>query len=171
MRTTIALFASSRRYGNTGKLIDEIAGRLGIEVVDLGEQNISTYDYDHRNRHDDFEPLLRRLLAFDQIIFASPEYWYAVSPPLKAFLDRISDVLDLPDLKESGRLLRTKTAYVVCTSASDEPSPPFMDAFRATFRYLGIGFGGYVHANCSDGGLPSTLGEDIERFVKSVRDA
>jgi hypothetical protein len=46
-----------------------------------------------------------------------------------------------------------------------------MDAFRATFRYLGIAFGGYVHANCSDGGLPSTLDEDIELFVKSVHGA
>ncbi len=35
MRSTIALFGSSRRNGNTGQLMDAIAGELQIEVVDL----------------------------------------------------------------------------------------------------------------------------------------
>ena len=38
---------------------------------------------------------MRRILAFDRIIFASPVYWYAVSPAMKVFLDRSSDFLDL----------------------------------------------------------------------------
>jgi hypothetical protein len=40
---TIALFASSRRNGNTG---------------------MSAYDCEHRNRDDDFEPLMKRVLGF-----------------------------------------------------------------------------------------------------------
>ena len=122
MPSTIALFSSSRRRGNTGQLIDRMAMELGMEVVDLGSLRISAYDYDHRNRHDDFERLMNRMLEHDQVIFASPIYWYAVSPAMKVFLDRISDLLELPDLLSQGRRLRGKNAYVVCTSISDEPS-------------------------------------------------
>jgi multimeric flavodoxin WrbA len=68
----IAVFASARRNGNTGKLIDWIAEELGIEVVDLAEKNISPYDYDHRNIDDDFLPLMRQLLEYEKIIFVTP---------------------------------------------------------------------------------------------------
>lgn len=36
--STIALFASSRRNGNVGALLDTIAQPLAIEVVDLSEK-------------------------------------------------------------------------------------------------------------------------------------
>ena len=106
MLSTIALLSSSRRLGNTGQLIDRIAAELDIEVVDLGNQRISPYDYDHLNRHDDFEPLMKRVLAHDQIIFATPIYWYAVSPGMKVFLDRISDLLELPSTALGSMLKR-----------------------------------------------------------------
>jgi hypothetical protein len=61
------LFSSSRRNGNTGALMDRIAAGLGIEVVDLATKRISAYDYEHRNRNDDFEPLMTRVLEFDRI--------------------------------------------------------------------------------------------------------
>src|ERR1700722_6098373 len=122
MQSTIALFSSSRRAGNTGQLIDRIALELNIEVVDLAGQHMSSYDYDHLNRNDDFEPLIKRVLACDQIIFATPIYWYAVSPAMKVFLDRISDLLETPDLLSEGRRLRGKNAYVVCTSTGNDPS-------------------------------------------------
>ena len=60
MLNTIALFSSSRRSGNTGQFMDRIASELAIEVVDLAKLRLSPYDYDHRNRDDDFEPLMER---------------------------------------------------------------------------------------------------------------
>jgi multimeric flavodoxin WrbA len=149
------LFASSRRNGNTGQLMDRIAKELDIEVVDLGTARMSVYDYEHRNRDDDFEPLMKRVLDFDQIIFASPVYWYSVSPPMKVFLDRISDFLDLPDLLGEGRRLRGKHAYVVCTSIDEDVSKAFLSAFTDTFDYLGMRFGGIVHVDCRDGYVPA----------------
>lgn len=155
MLATIALFASSRRHGNTGQLMDRIASELGIEVVDLSALSISAYDYQHRNRTDDLEPLMKRVLVFEQIIFATPVYWYAVSPPMKVFLDRISDFLELPELLDEGRRLRGKRAYVVCTSIYDEVPSSFIGAFVDTFNYLGMHFGGVAHANCRDGYEPA----------------
>jgi multimeric flavodoxin WrbA len=168
---TIALLSSSRRRGNTGQLIDRVALELNIEVIDLAGQRISSYDYDHLNREDDFEPLMARVLAHDQIIFATPIYWYAVSPAMKVFLDRISDLLELPDLLPEGRRLRGKTAYVACTSASDDPSGAFMEAFLQTFDYLGMHFGGAVHLNCQAGFLPAMHDPTAVAFAARVREA
>lgn len=171
MSSTIALFSSSRRHGNTGRLIDRVASDLGIEVVDLGSLRLSAYDYEHGNRDDDFEPLMRRVLAHDQIVFASPIYWYAASPPMKVFLDRISDFLELPDLIPEGRRLRGKNAYLVCTSICDDPSPEFVGAFVETFAYLGMNFGGVAHANCQDGFRPLLHDPIAAAFAASVREA
>ncbi len=168
MHSTITLFASSRRHGHTGQLVDWVANDLKIEVVDLSEMNISAYDYEHRNRGDDFEPLIERVLDFDQIIFASPVYWYAASPAMKVFLDRISDLLDLPELLEKGRRLRGKRAFVICTSIYDQVAPSFIDAFQETFRYLGMHYSGCLHANCQDGYKPSNYESDANAFMSLV---
>ena len=149
--------------------MDRIANELQIEVVDLTKKSISPFDYEHRNRNDDFEPLMDYVLGFDQIIFASPVYWYAVAGPMKIFIDRISDLLDLPDLLEQGRRLRGKSAYIVCTSIDDEVSAPFLGAFRETFSYLEMQYGGCVHANCKDGYMPSRYEGDIKNFISRVR--
>jgi len=169
MLSTIALFSSSRRHGNTGQLMDRIASELGIEVVDLAALRMSAYDYGHRNRDDDFEPLMQRVLAFDRIIFASPVYWYAVSPPMKIFLDRISDFLDLPELLSDGRRLRSKTCYVVCTSIYDDVPRAFLGAFLDTFEFLGMRYGGVAHVNCSNGYDPAKHDASAMEFARLVR--
>jgi len=171
MFNAIALFSSSRRNGNTGQLMDRIAMELSIEVVDLASIRMSAYDYEHRNRNDDFEPLMKRVLAFDQLIFATPVYWYAVAPAMKIFLDRISDFLELPDLLNEGRRLRGKRAYVVCTSIYDEAPASFMNAFRDTFSYLGMHFDGVAHANCRDGYIPAKHDAEAVSLAKHVRSA
>jgi multimeric flavodoxin WrbA len=171
MLNTLALFSSSRRNGNTGQFMDRIASKLGIEVVDLAKLRMTPYDYDHCNRSDDFEPLMERVLTHEQVIFATPIYWYAVSPVMKVFLDRISDFLELPDLLPKGRRLRGKNAFIICTSICDEPSPAFMCSFRETFDYLGMTFGGVAHLNCQDGYSPDVHEADASAFSALVRDA
>jgi multimeric flavodoxin WrbA len=171
MLSSIALLSSSRRLGHTGQLIDRIALELNIEVVDLTSLRISPYDYDHLNRNDDFEPLMKHVLAHDQIIFATPIYWYAVSPAMKLLLDRISDLLELPDLLSEGRRLRGKNAYVVCTSICAEPSVEFIGAFLGTFHYLGMHFGGVAHVNCRNGYLPAMHDLEAVAFAALVRQA
>ena len=171
MSDALALFASSRRNGNTGQLMDRIARELDIEVIDLATKKISAYDYEHRNRSDDFEPLMRRVLESDNLILASPVYWYGVSPPLKVFLDRITDFLDLPDLLDQGRRLRGKRAYVVCTSIYPQVPPSFLGSLVDTFEYLGMVYGGIAHANCADGYVPATHDIEAIAFAKRIRDA
>jgi len=151
--------------------MDRITLELNAEVVDLGNQRMSAYDYEHLNRNDDFEPLMKRVLEHDQVIFATPIYWYSVSPPMKVFLDRISDFLELPDLLAEGRRLRGKNAYVVCTSISDKPSAAFVEAFTETFDYLGMRFGGMAHVNCQNGYSPCAHDQKALKMADLVREA
>lgn len=169
MTSTIALFASSRRNGNTGRLMDRVAHALEIPVIDLAEKEMSPYDYRHCNRHDDFEPLMEQVLAFDRIIFASPVYWYSVSPPMKVFLDRISDYLSVGELLDKGRRLRGKTGYVLCTSIAEEVDSTYLAAYEKTFAYLGMHFGGHVHANCHHGYRQEHYEHDIQAFIRKLK--
>ena len=167
--TPLILLASSRRRGNTGALVDAIAGELGADIVDLAALNISAYDYDHGNRDDDFEPLMGRVLASNPLILASPIYWYSCASPMKMFLDRICDYLDIPELLESGRRLRGKHAYVACTSARDQPSEHFVGTFVDTCAYLGMDFRGLVHINCSNGYQAAEHGSIVRQFVDGMQ--
>lgn len=112
---------------------------------------------------------MTHLLGFDQLIFASPVYWYSVSPAMKIFLDRICDYLEIPELLDQGRRLRGKTGFVLCTSIMEAPDPPFIDAFQQTFEYLGMRHGGYLHANCVDGYLAEKCEPDAAEFLVRVQ--
>ena len=142
-----------------------IANQINIDIVDLAQYTFSEYDYEHNNQKDDFLPLIERVLAYENVVFASPVYWYSVTPTMKKFLDRISDLLDLPQLLNSGRQFRGKNAYVLCSSVSKEVSSSFISAFEETFDYLGMTFGGYIHANCVEGYQVENYADDISAFM------
>lgn len=169
MNTSIAVIGSSRRNGNTGKLIDHIADKLEIEVIDLSSKDISPFDYNHQNIDDDFIPLMDQLLKHDNIIFASPVYWYSMSAQMKVFIDRMSDFLSLEELKDRGRMLRSKTGYVVCTSISVEVDDSFIHSFINTFSYLGMKVGGTIHVNCENGFNPEHCINEVIDFIEKFR--
>jgi len=169
VKEAIAVFGSSRRNGNTGKLIDWIAKELAIDVIDLAEKEISPYDYEHENINDDFIPLMSQLLDYKKIIFVTPVYWYAPSAQMKIFIDRTSDFLDVERLKDIGRQLRNKQAYIVCTSISDDADHSFIASLKNTFEYLGMHYGGYVHANCEEGYDSSKYQKDVASFISLIQ--
>jgi len=168
MNDTIVLFSSSRKNGNTAKLLSSVASRVDVDILDLSEYNIGEYDYEHKNSDDDFLPLMHKVLDYEKIIFASPVYWYSVTPTMKKFLDRISDLLDVPELLPAGRRLRGKTAFVLCSSISTEVSSSFIGMFEETFNYLGMSYGGCLHADCADEYRAEVYDDDALRFVASL---
>ena len=68
-----------------------------------------------------------------------------------------------------GRRLKGKVAHVLCTSIEDEATPCFVTAFRETFNYLGMRYGGLLHANCRDGYLPALYEADVKAFIGQLR--
>ena len=80
------LIGSSNNTGNTASLVDDIANKINATIFDLKDYQISPFDYEHQNINDDFLGLVKELIQYDQIIFASPVYWYTMSAQMKVFL-------------------------------------------------------------------------------------
>lgn len=144
----IIILGSSRKNGNTTKIVDEISKEHGIEVINLSDFNISYYDYESKNREDDFFPLIKGIIEnYDTLIFATPIYWYNMSGIMKVFFDRFSDLIRIE--KETGRKLRGKKIGVVSNSHDDEIEESFYIPFKKTADYLGMEYLGHAHFNAN----------------------
>jgi len=111
---TIIIFGSARNRGYTWDAINAVYQPGDITIVNLNDCNISDFDYEMQNQNDDFIPLIEKMLTFDQIILATPVYWYTMSVPMKRFVDRWSDLLFLREdlgAKLQGKRLGAITSY------------------------------------------------------------
>lgn len=165
---TLALYSSARTQGNTYQLLQQVSGYWPLDIIHLDELAIASYDYEHRNRGDDFDILVERMLAADNIILASPVYWYAVTPTMKAFIDRLTDLTERADLQAKGKALRNKSFYIACTSTKPEVPKPFYDMLSATLNYLGFPLKGLFHADCTDGYRHSNMVAVIEQVTLGI---
>ncbi len=142
----VIIVGSSRSQGNTTKIVDEIAARLQIDVINLSHYEISHYDYESKNRDDDFLPLIRKIIEnYDTLIFATPVYWYSMSGIMKVFFDRFSDLLRIE--KETGRKLRGKQFAVISNSHDAQIEDDFYIPFKRSADYLGMIYIGNKHYN------------------------
>lgn len=155
----LALLGSSRSRGNTRVVLEHVLGESGVEVVDLQQLRISPYDYDHRNRDDDFLALAERCTQAQTLVLATPVYWYSMSAWMKIFLDRLSDLLSIR--KDLGRALADRRLFVIASSTTEEPPEGFEIPFRLTAEYLDMRWGGFLHAYFENEGVLRP--EDAER--------
>lgn len=133
--TQAIIFGSSRSFGNTRRIIDDILGSYDIPLFDLNNFDISPFDYEHLNRNDDFIPLIEKLITYDTWIIATPVYWYNMSTQHKIFFDRFSDLLTIR--KDLGRKLRGKKLFVIASFGDSYPKG-FDDTFEQISEYLGL---------------------------------
>lgn len=148
----LILLGSSRPYGNTRALADEvIAGGLDARVADLSARRIAPYDYDNHHQADDFLPLARAMTEARAIVFASPVYWYSMSAQMKLFFDRLTDLTDAH--KPLGKALAGKSAFALATSGSAEAPAAFEPVFADTAGYFDMNWGGLLHARVGDDGV------------------
>ncbi|OMQ12197.1 flavodoxin family protein [[Flexibacter] sp. ATCC 35103] len=144
----VIILGSSRKNGNTTRIVDEISKDTGIDVIDLSDYSISYYDYESKNKEDDFLPLIRRILEqYDTLIFATPIYWYNMSGIMKVFFDRFSDLIRIE--KETGRKLRGKKIGVISNSHDNEIEESFYIPFKKSADYLGMEYLGHAHFNAN----------------------
>jgi multimeric flavodoxin WrbA len=140
----LIILGSSRKDGNTKKVVDKLKSLSDFEILCLNDYKIGYYDYNHKNRDDDFVKLIRRILdQYDTFIFATPVYWYSMSGIMKVFFDRITDLLDCE--KELGRKLRNKNMAVLTSSIGDNLGEHFWIPFTKTAEYLGMNYIGNIH--------------------------
>jgi multimeric flavodoxin WrbA len=140
----VIILGSSRKDGNTKQAVDKMHLLSEFDLIDLNNFNISYYDYEHRNKNDDFLHLVQNIICnYDILIFATPVYWYSMSGIMKVFFDRITDLLD--NEKELGRKLRNKSMAVLSSSIGDNLGENFWLPFIETARYLGMNYLGHAH--------------------------
>lgn len=158
----IAILGSSRSNGNTRRLLEIVLNDRPVEVIDVARLDIGYYDYRHRNADDDFARLAPKLIEVRAIVFATPVYWYAMSAPLKTFIDRLSDLLEVR--REIGRALRGRIGYLVASSTQSVLPPGFETPFQMTCDYLEMRWGGTFHARFRKSGI---LHRDIEDAART----
>lgn len=140
----VIILGSSRSDGNTTRIVNTIAKQENIDIVDLNDYNFSYFDYDFKNKQDDFLPLIKKIIEnYETFIFATPVYWYSMSGIMKVFLDRFSDLLIIE--KETGRKLRGKKVAVISNSLDKELDYDFYMPFRKSSNYLGMKYLGNKH--------------------------
>jgi multimeric flavodoxin WrbA len=163
MNNPIIIFGSSRSDGETAKVVKEIIGQeSNIPVIDLSKLNITPYDYQHRNKNDDYIPLIKQIITHDLIILATPIYWYSVSAQMKIFIDRLSDLITYA--KELGRNLRGKRLFVISSFNTSIPRN-FEEPIKNTCEYMGIKYEGCSFI-CS-GTDPELIKQNIEQISKA----
>lgn len=162
--STLIILGSSRKDGNTKKVVDELISLSHFEVLYLNDFNISYYDYNHKNETDDFAELIRRILDnYDTLIFATPVYWYSMSGIMKVFFDRLTDLLD--NEKELGRKLRNKNMAVLTSSIGDHLGKKFWLPFIETAKYLGMNYIGNLHTI-----VDKNATDELTKFVEILND-
>ena len=158
----LIILGSSRKDGDTRKVVDELIKLSKWDFIDLNDYNISYYDYEHKNLDDDYLNLMRKIIAnYDVLIFATPVYWYSMSGIMKVFFDRITDLLD--EEKDLGRKLRGKSMAAVSCSVGDNLGESFWLPFSETARYLGMAYLGNTHTIAGN-----DESENLEKFVAII---
>lgn len=144
MNTKVIIQASSKSYGNTYKIVSELNKNNDFDFIDLATKDINHFDYEFKNEHDDFLPLIKEIVSkYDTIVFATPVYWYAMSGILKVFFDRMSDLLIKH--KDLGRQFRGKKMAMLSNSGNDDLRNGFTMPFTETSKYLGMTYLGDIH--------------------------
>ena len=145
----LIIFASSGQNGNTAKLRDAFNSIANFDVIDLTELDIGFFDYEHKNKDDDFLPTIEKLVGYEHIVFASPVYWYTMCAQMKIFFDRFSDILSIE--KDLGRKIKAKKAYILATGYDAQPKRSFEEVFVNSFKYLEMSYRGILYASCPEG--------------------
>lgn len=164
----VIIQGSSKSDGNTSKIVDLLNEQLKYDVLDLSLLKIAPFDYDFKNKNDDFLLTLRNIVAqYDMILFATPVYWYSMSGIMKNFFDRITDCLQLE--KETGRKLRGMSmAALSCGSDATEPEGFFVP-FKESAGYLGMNYLGNIHTWKEGAEIEDEVQRRLKNFAKSLK--
>jgi multimeric flavodoxin WrbA len=163
MNRTVIIQGSSRSKGDTSLIVNYLADKYQIDVIDLNIKTIGHYDYEYKNADDDFMETITEVIEnYDTIIFATPVYWYTMSGIMKAFFDRISDVIRIH--KDLGRQLRGKQMAMISTNNSDDLVKGFNMPFVESANYLGMTYLGDIHTWVEDNRIPEIVKTKMDVF-------
>ncbi|WP_339387926.1 NAD(P)H-dependent oxidoreductase [Vibrio caribbeanicus] len=161
---SLVIFSSANPKGNTAKLIEHLATNIDLEIINLDQCKISPYRYDNQYEADDFYRIFEKILESDNLIFASPTYWYSVTAPMKAFFDRMTELTDKAELKPKARALAYKRAFILTTSGRNQICPIFETFFAEICKYFKMEYRSSLHAKQDEINL-----QEISQFASSLK--
>ena len=163
----LILLGSARKASDTGKFVDTLFPGDSAAVVDLLDYTIAHYRYDGLYPpEDDFPHLVELLLQHQQLIFATPVYWYAMSGLMKVFFDRLTDIVTIQ--KQTGRQLKGKQTFLLAVGAEEILPLGFEEPFRLTSEYFGMEFMASIYCRTSEIHVKGIKGE---AFLRSLENA
>jgi multimeric flavodoxin WrbA len=138
-RVTIVM-GSARGDGNTASAVRHLNQQLGhkVDVADLSMRTIGPFDYVRHDDRDDFRSVIGMMLASEHIVFATPVYWYSMSGTMKAFFDRLTDLLLDPENRKVGRALAGRNVWLLATGTDESLPSGFQEPFASTAAYFGM---------------------------------
>ena len=163
---SIIVMGSSRSDGETHKMVEELAAQSGSPIIDLREKNISYFDYEHKNLDDDFFSTMEEILQYENIVFATPVYWFSMSAIMKTFFDRFSDLLH--QRKDLGYQMKGKNMFLLTNSSTALLTRHFETPFEDTAKYLSMEYKGNVHGYSKNRELPEEVKNEIEEFASKI---
>lgn len=142
MNKQIIINGSHNRNGDTTKLIQEIYSE--IACLKLIDYTVEIYNYDETySDKDQFLEIINQIIEVDEIIFATPVYWYSMSSLMKIFFDRLTDLISSQET--IGRKLIGKKVSVITSSIGNYLDDNFFLPFIETTNYLHLEYIGGKH--------------------------
>jgi multimeric flavodoxin WrbA len=156
-RSVLVVSGSARADGNTARVVDRLRHQLHGDgtFIDLAPIRISPFTYDRSDDRDEFRSVVTQMLGHDQIVFATPVYWYAMSGIMKTFFDRLTDLLLAPDDRPLGRSLAGRDVWLLATGTDEAPPPGFHEPFALTAAYFDMKWRELFYVRSIRGAAPS----------------
>lgn len=172
MTPPLVLNGSARRDGDTARAIATFVPAFpGAVTAVLCQTRIAPYVYAPARLDDDFLPLVDAMLATDDIVFATPVYWYAMGWPMKVFFDRLTDLLRDEALREKGRALAGRRGWLIAVGNDPDLPPGFEEPFRRTCRYFGMNWHRGLYLNSRGDDWTRRAAAPIASFASALRQA
>lgn len=144
----LAFLGAAKGHRNTLDFLIHAYPENELDIVDLNEMFISTFQYGV-NSQDDFYALIERAVSAELIIWATPVYWYGMSTSMKNFIDRFSNLLS-GDGKILGEALYGKKVKVISTGNDDRLPFGFESPFSLTAIYFGMDYLGTTYKSVNE---------------------
>uniref|UniRef100_A0A9E7ZLG6 Flavodoxin family protein n=1 Tax=Bosea sp. NBC_00436 TaxID=2969620 RepID=A0A9E7ZLG6_9HYPH len=143
------VMGSARSDGNTAQTVQAFLSSLALpaRLVDLNTLRIHPFEYARPDREDDFRSVVEAMTAADDIVLATPVYWYAMSGTMKVFFDRLTDILGDP----IGRKLAGRCVSVLVSGTEEALPPGFHEPFESTAGYFGMSWKGIAYCRSQGG--------------------
>jgi len=158
---------SHRKSGTTAAVVGKLEKELNVSVIHLSDLDLAHFSY-VGTTDDDFVEVIRAMIIHQEVIWATPVYWYTMSGMMKVLLDRISDLLKWD--KDLGRKLRGLKMHVVSVSGHNDAPEQFPLPFKMSADYLGMDFGQYMHVWGAEGVLDPACLPVVQKFCHKILD-